>query len=58
MESSGRKSRIRPTGAHWWTAAVTGFMLLFVGNGGVSWAEQTVPPGSRRCWSLPYHCGW
>src|SRR5229473_6232669 len=40
-----RKSRIRPTGAHWWTAAVTGFMLLFVGNGGVSWAEQTVPSG-------------
>src|SRR5712691_5064852 len=37
-----RKSGIRPTGAHWWTAAVTGFMLLFIGNGGVSWAEQTV----------------
>src|SRR6267378_3773448 len=40
-----RKSGIRPTGAHWWTAAVTGFLLLFVGNGGVSWAEQTVPSG-------------
>src|SRR5229473_934617 len=40
-----RKTGIRPTGAHWWTAAVTGFMLLFVGNGGVSWAEQTVPSG-------------
>src|SRR5438445_13834824 len=40
-----RKSGIRPTKAHWWTAAVTGFMLLFVGNGGVSWAEQTVPSG-------------
>jgi drug/metabolite transporter (DMT)-like permease len=24
---------------------VTGFLLLFVGNGGVSWAEQTVPSG-------------
>ena len=40
-----RKTGIRPTVAHWWTAAVTGLMLLFVGNGGVSWAEQTVPSG-------------
>ena len=40
-----RKTGIRPTKAHWWTAAVTGFMLLFIGNGGVSWAEQTVPSG-------------
>src|SRR2546425_72425 len=40
-----RKTGIRPMGAHWWTAAVTGFMLLFIGNGGVSWAEQTVPSG-------------
>ena len=40
-----RKSGIRPTKAHWWTAALTGFMLLFIGNGGVSWAEQTVPSG-------------
>ena len=39
------KSGIRPTGSHWRTAAVTGFLLLFVGNGGVSWAEQTVPSG-------------
>src|SRR5260370_40509202 len=36
---------LRPTAAHWKTAAVTGFLLLFVGNGGVSWAEQTVPSG-------------
>ncbi len=40
-----RKSGIRPTKTHWWTAAVTGFMLLFIGNGGVSWAERTVPSG-------------
>src|SRR6195256_315081 len=40
-----RKTGIRPTGAHWWTAAVTGFMLLFIGDGGVSWAGQTVPSG-------------
>src|SRR5439155_21627305 len=29
----------------WKTAAVTGFLLLFAGNGGVSWAEQIVPSG-------------
>ena len=39
------KTGIRPTAAHWQTALVTGFLLLFVGNGGVSWAEQTVPSG-------------
>ena len=39
------KTKIRPTAAHWRTAVVTGFLLLFVGNGGVSWAEQTVPSG-------------
>lgn len=39
------KTGIRPTSLHWKTAAVTGFLLLFVGNGGVSWAEQTVPSG-------------
>ena len=40
-----RKAGIRPTTIHWRTAIVTGFLLLFVGNGGVSWAEQTVPSG-------------
>src|SRR5207245_9122082 len=40
-----RKTGIRPTGAHWWTAAVTGFMLLFIGNGGVGWGEQCVASG-------------
>ena len=39
------KTGIRPTGANWKTAIVTGALLLFVGNGGVSWAEQTVPSG-------------
>jgi drug/metabolite transporter (DMT)-like permease len=39
------KTGVRPAAAHWKTAAVTGFLLLFVGNGGVSWAEQTVPSG-------------
>src|SRR5713226_7101650 len=40
-----RKTVIRHTAANWRTAVVTGALLLFVGNGGVSWAEQTVPSG-------------
>jgi drug/metabolite transporter (DMT)-like permease len=36
---------IRPTAAHWRTAMIAGALLLFVGNGGVSWAELTVPSG-------------
>jgi len=40
-----KKTRIRPTVANWRTAIVTGALLLFVGNGGVSWAELTVPSG-------------
>src|SRR5467141_1697227 len=39
------KTGIRPTGANWRAALVTGALLLFVGNGGVSWAERTVPSG-------------
>jgi drug/metabolite transporter (DMT)-like permease len=40
-----RKTGIRPSAGHWRTALVTGFLLLCVGNGGVSWAEQSVPSG-------------
>jgi drug/metabolite transporter (DMT)-like permease len=40
-----RKTGIKPTAANWRTAVVTGALLLFVGNGGVSWAELTVPSG-------------
>lgn len=39
------KTGVRSTAFHWKTAAVTGCLLLFVGNGGVSWAEQVVPSG-------------
>src|SRR5260370_14550787 len=39
------KTGIRPTAANWRSAVVTGTLLLFVGNGGVSWAEQVVPSG-------------
>ena len=40
-----RRTGIRPTAEHWRTAAVTGALLLMIGNGGVCWAEQTVPSG-------------
>jgi len=39
------RTRIRPTVDQWRTAAITGVLLLSVGNGGVCWAEQTVPSG-------------
>ncbi len=35
----------RPTGRQWLWAAVVGALLLLGGNGGVVWAEQTVPSG-------------
>src|SRR6266566_3938877 len=40
-----RTTGIKPTAANWRAAVVTGALLLFAGNGGVSWAEQTVPSG-------------
>ncbi len=39
------KTGERPTIAQWKTAAMTGTLLLFFGNGGVCYAEQTVPSG-------------
>jgi drug/metabolite transporter (DMT)-like permease len=38
-------SREKPTARQWWTAIVTGVLLLGIGNGIVSWAEQFVPSG-------------
>lgn len=35
----------RPTRVHWRSAFVVGGLLLMGGNGGVVWAEQTVPSG-------------
>lgn len=35
----------KPTVAEWRTAAVTGFLLICIGNGSVAWAEQRVPSG-------------
>lgn len=39
------RSNERLTWTHWRSAAVVGFLLLVGGNGGVVWAEQTVPSG-------------
>jgi drug/metabolite transporter (DMT)-like permease len=39
------KRGTRPTKQQWITAAITGGLLLFAGNGGVCWAEQSVPSG-------------
>jgi drug/metabolite transporter (DMT)-like permease len=39
------KTHARPTAAHWRISFITGFLLLFVGNGGVCLAERTVPSG-------------
>ncbi len=34
-----------PTTAHWRSGVIIGGLLLVVGNGGVTWAEQTIPSG-------------
>ena len=35
----------RPERAHWRSAFIVGALLLVLSNGGVTWAEQTVPSG-------------
>jgi drug/metabolite transporter (DMT)-like permease len=35
----------RPTRTHWRSAAIVGLFLVLGGNGGVVWAEKTVPTG-------------
>jgi drug/metabolite transporter (DMT)-like permease len=39
------KTGVRPSASHWRISFITGFLLLFVGNGGVCIAERTVPSG-------------
>ena len=41
----GGGSSARPDRTQWGFAALTGVLMLGVGNGGVSWAQQTVPSG-------------
>jgi drug/metabolite transporter (DMT)-like permease len=40
-----RSGSPRPDRRQWAMALITGALLLAIGNGGVSWAEQTVPTG-------------
>jgi drug/metabolite transporter (DMT)-like permease len=41
-----RKSGVAaPRPAQWRSAAIIGALLLLIGNGGVSWAEKTIPSG-------------
>jgi len=39
------KTGVRPSTALWRISFITGFLLLFIGNGGVCIAERTVPSG-------------
>jgi len=39
------KTGIQPTAAQWKTAAITGVLLLLIGNGAVCLSEQSVPSG-------------
>jgi drug/metabolite transporter (DMT)-like permease len=41
----GAGRQARPDRVQWGAAALTGVLMLSIGNGGVSWAEQTVPSG-------------
>ena len=42
---AGVRASGRPDRTQWGFAALTGVLMLGVGNGGVSWAQQTVPSG-------------
>ena len=39
------RGEARPEPAHWASATLLGGLMLFGGNGGVTWAQQTVPSG-------------
>nr|MBN1228446.1 drug/metabolite exporter YedA [Anaerolineae bacterium] len=39
------RGTVRPTRLNWRSAAIIGGLMLLGGNGGVTWAEQTVPSG-------------
>jgi drug/metabolite transporter (DMT)-like permease len=40
-----RRGAPKPTGREWRDAAITGVLMLCLGNGAVGWAEQRVPSG-------------
>jgi drug/metabolite transporter (DMT)-like permease len=39
------RGEARPKLVHWRSALILGGLLLFMGNGGVTWAEQVIPSG-------------
>src|SRR5579883_698075 len=43
---SSRSGRPALSARHWWNAAVASVLLFVLGNGGVTWAEQTIPSGA------------
>jgi drug/metabolite transporter (DMT)-like permease len=43
---SSRSGRPTLSTRHWWNAAVASVLLFVLGNGGVTWAEQTIPSGA------------
>jgi drug/metabolite transporter (DMT)-like permease len=45
VSGSASGGSARPDRTQWGFAALTGVLMLGVGNGGVSWAQQTVPSG-------------
>jgi drug/metabolite transporter (DMT)-like permease len=40
-----RKGVAAPTAPQWRSASIIGALLLLIGNGGVTWAEQVIPSG-------------
>src|SRR5688572_6993966 len=55
----------RPTGRQWRNAALAGIPLFVMGNGGVTWAELTVPSGlaalivaTLPAWLLLFDWAW
>ncbi len=42
---TGDRSGDRPASRQWRAAAIVGMLLMFCGNGGVVWAERTIPSG-------------
>jgi drug/metabolite transporter (DMT)-like permease len=43
--SFGDRAGDRPKAAHWKGAAVVALLMMFGGNGGIVWAERTIPSG-------------
>lgn len=42
---TGDRADDRPAAAQWRSAAIVGGLLMFAGNGGIVWAERTIPTG-------------